>query len=191
MSTDEELTTLCHRLKASDRDAFERVFRRLHDRIFRYIRALTKSEGTARDLTQDVFVRLWEAREGLDPTRSLEAYVYRMARNRVYNVRRNRRTRAHKQAHMQAATDAQERSPQLPDSKLNAAVLETNMQAWIAALPERQREALVLSRFEGLSHQEVATVMGISPRTVNNHIVSALKTLRARIRAFEPDLLES
>lgn len=190
MSTDEELATLCRRLKASDRDAFERVFRRLHDRIFRYIRTLTKSEGTARDITQDVFVRLWEAREGLDPTRSLEAYVYRMARNRVYNHQRNRRTRANKHAHMQAATDAPERSPQLPDSKLNADVLESNMQAWIGELPDRQREALTLSRFEGLSHQEVAAIMDISPRTVNNHIVSALKTLRARIRAFEPSLLD-
>ncbi len=48
---------------------------------------------------------------------------------------------------------------------------------------------MLLSRFEGLSHQEIAAVMEISPRTVNNHIVQALKTLRDRIRAFEPDLL--
>ncbi|MFB6272415.1 MAG: sigma factor-like helix-turn-helix DNA-binding protein, partial [Salinibacter sp.] len=50
--------------------------------------------------------------------------------------------------------------------------------------------ALVLSRFDGLSHEEVADVMDISPRTVNNHIVRALKHLRGRIRDYEPNLLD-
>ena len=190
MSTDEDFATLCRRLQASDRAAYERVFRLLHDRVFRYVRSLTKSSEVARDIIQDVFVRLWEAREQLDPSRSLEAYVYRMARNRVYNHERNRRTRADKRAHLQAVAMAQEQGPPLPDSKFNANVLESNLQSWIEELPDRQREALLLSRFEGLSHDEVAAVMDISPRTVNNHIVSALKKLRTRLRAFEPSLLE-
>lgn len=190
MSTDEEFATLCRRLKASDREAFARVFSALHDALFRYVRALTKRGDVARDITQDVFVRLWEVRERLDPTRSLEAYVYRMARNRVYNYQRNRRTRTDKHAHLQAVDGGEAQGPPLPDSELHADVLASHLQVWIEALPERQREALVLSRFEGLSHREVASVMDVSPRTVNNHIVSALKTLRARVRAFEPSLLD-
>lgn len=190
MASNEEFATLCRRLKASDRDAFERVFNVLHDGLFRYVRSLTRSGEVARDITQDVFVRLWEAREQLDPNRSLEAYVYRVARNRVYNYKRNRRTRVNKRAHLHAVTSAQAQGPQLPDSKFNADVLAANLQTWTEELPERQREAFVLSRFEGLSHAEIASIMDISPRTVNNHIVSALKTLRTRIRAFEPSLLD-
>ena len=190
MGTDETFTTLCRRLKASDRAAFEQVFQALHDGIYRYVRSLTKDGDTARDIVQDVFVKLWEAREQLDPTKSLEAYVYRMARNRVYNHTRNRRTRANKRSELQSTSAVREQGPQPPDAKLNADVLEDNMQTWIEELPERQREAFALSRFEGLSHDEIASVMEISPRTVNNHIVSALKTLRARIRAFEPSLLD-
>ncbi len=181
---------MCRRLKASDREAFARVFRALHDAIFRYVRSLTQSSAAAHDITQDVFVRLWEARERLDPTQSLEAYVYRMARNRAYNHRRNRRTRTSEQVHAHLATTAEERKPQLPDAALYTDALEANLRTWIEDLPDRQREALVLSRFEGRSHEEIAAIMGISPRTVNNHIVSALKTLRTRIHAFEPDLLE-
>jgi RNA polymerase sigma-70 factor (ECF subfamily) len=189
MSAPADFATLCRRLKASDREAFERVFRTLHDAVFRYIRSLTTTSAVAADITQDVFVSLWDARDRLDPSRSLEAYVYRMARNRVYNHQRDERTHTDKRAQMHAvaAPDAQ-RAP-LPDAALHADVLESNINAWIEALPERQREAFVLSRFNGLSHDEVAAVMDVSPRTVNNHIVSALKTLRARIRAYEPSLL--
>lgn len=190
MGTQADFTTLCRRLKNSDRAAFERVFNVLHDALFRYVRSLTSAPAVARDITQDVFVSLWEARERLDPTRSLEAYVYRMARNRVYNHQRDRRTQHNAQDRMQARAARDEPDPPLPDTVLHADVLEANINAWIRNLPERQREAFVLSRFNGLSHDEIATVMDISPRTVNNHIVSALKTLRARVRAFEPSLLD-
>jgi RNA polymerase sigma-70 factor (ECF subfamily) len=73
---------------------------------------------------------------------------------------------------------------------LHANVLEKNIKAWVEDLPDRQREAFVLSRFNGLSHDEIAAVMGVSPRTVNNHIVRALKTLRDHVRALEPSLLD-
>lgn len=190
MGQNEELATLCRRLKASDRDAFERVFTALHDALFRYVRSLTNTQAVAADITQDVFVSLWEARERLDPSRSLEAYVYRMARNRVYNHQRDQRTHADKHAEMQAVTALDENGAPLPDAKLHSDVLEKNIKSWIEDLPERQREAFVLSRFNGLSHDEIAAVMDVSPRTVNNHIVSALKTLRDHVRAFEPSLLD-
>ncbi len=190
MGRSADFAGLCRRLKASDREAFEHLFRTLHDAIYRYVRSLTKTPAVAADITQDVFVSLWEARDRLDPSRSLEAYVYRMARNRVYNHQRDKRTHADKRAEMHAMGAPDGQPAPLPDAALHADVLESNLNAWIEALPERQREAFVLSRFNGLSHDEIAAIMDISPRTVNNHIVSALKTLRARIRAFEPSLLD-
>lgn len=190
MGADPDFAALCRRLKASDRDAFERVFRTLHDALFRYVRSMTDTPAIASDITQDVFVRLWDVRERLDPSRSLEAYVYRMARNRVYNHHRDRRTQADKHADMQARAALDEGGAPLPDAALQSDVLEANIKAWIDDLPKRQREAFVLSRFNGLSHDEIAAVMDVSPRTVNNHIVSALKTLRDHVRAFEPSLLD-
>ena len=59
---------------------------------------------------------------------------------------------------------------------------------WIAALPPRQREAFCLSRYEGLSHDEIAAVMDLAPKTVNNHIVLALQTLRQRLHRHDADL---
>jgi DNA-binding NarL/FixJ family response regulator len=63
--------------------------------------------------------------------------------------------------------------------------LQKKILEWIEELPERQREAFELSRYEGLFHQEIAGVMQVSVKTVNNHLTSALKTLAIPLR-FAP-----
>jgi RNA polymerase sigma-70 factor, ECF subfamily len=66
-------------------------------------------------------------------------------------------------------------------------VLERQLTEWIEALPARQREAFELSRYEGLDHHEIAEVMECAPRTVNNHIVSALNTLREQLNNWKTE----
>ncbi len=181
----------CRRLKASDRSAYAELFEAMYGPLFRYVRSITGTPDTAQDVTQDVFIRLWEVRDSLSPDQSLEAYLYRMARNRAYNHERNQRTRTEKEEDVREKTPAQPSPPTRPDTQARADQLEDRLWQWIGELTERQREALVLSRFDGLSHDEVADVMDISPRTVNNHIVRALKHLRGRIDDYEPDLLNA
>lgn len=180
----------CRRLKASDRRAYAELFEEMYDPLFRYVRSITNDPEAARDVTQDVFIRLWDARDSLATGRSLEAYLYRMARNQAYNHERGRRTRAEKEDEVRDRSAAQPAPPSQPDAQTAAQRLEDRLQRWIRELPRRQREALVLSRFEDLSHEEIADVMEISPRTVNNHIVRALKHLRGCIRDYKPDLLD-
>jgi RNA polymerase sigma-70 factor (ECF subfamily) len=180
----------CRRLKASDRTAYAELFEEMYEPLFRYVRSITKSPDAARDVTQDVFIRLWEVRDSLTPEQSLEAYLYRIARNRAYNHERNQRTRTEKEETVRDRTPAQPAPPTRPDTQTDAQQLEDRLWRWIGELTERQREALVLSRFDGLSHDEVADVMDISPRTVNNHIVRALKHLRGRLNDYEPNLLD-
>ena len=180
----------CRRLKASDRSAYAEVFDEMYEPLFRYVRSITQSSEAAQDVTQDAFIRLWEVRDSLSLDQSLEAYLYRIARNRAYNYERNQRTRSEKEEDVHEKTPAQPAPPTRPDAQASAQRLEDRLWQWIGELTERQREALVLSRFDGLSHDEVAEVMDISPRTVNNHIVRALKHLRGRIDDYEPDLLD-
>ena len=63
--------------------------------------------------------------------------------------------------------------------------LKRLMRSWIDQLPDRQKEAFMLSRFEGLDHDEIANVMDVSPKTVNNHIVAALRSLRERFGQYK------
>jgi RNA polymerase sigma-70 factor (ECF subfamily) len=186
MPTDEQFQRWCRRIKASDREAFAAVFDALHDPLARYALQITGRTAAAQDIVQYAFTSLWDMREDLDPKQSLEALLFRIVRNRAYNTERDRRTRKAKHDEMKHDND-----PVQPDpgARMDADRLEADLRAWMEDLPDRQREALALSRFEGLSHEAIADVMDISPRTVNNHIVEAMKKLRRWVRTHHAEHL--
>lgn len=190
MSTGSSLEEYCRRLNASDRQAFGDLFRLLREELIRYVRRIVKDDALAHDLIQDVFLSLWGLRESLDPERSLKAYIYQMAKNRA--IRHLRDERIHDEKHKIIKDQSQDHTPAhaSPDANVDAGSLSAKLKNWINELPDRQKEAIMLSRFQGLSHKEIADIMAISPRTVNNHIMRALGHLQSRIEAFEPTLLE-
>lgn len=189
--TPEVLEALCLRLSQSDRVAFERIFRLLRDDLVRYVHSIVGDAAAAHDLVQDVFLSLWEARSTLDPSLSLRAFLFRMARNAAYRHLRDSRTHTRKHDEIRRDQAEMSRNGSSSEPTLDAQLLHERLHGWIQELPERQREALMLSRFHGLSHREIASLMQISPRTVNNHIMRALEFLHGRVRMFEPALLES
>lgn len=180
------LDDLKRRLSASDADAFEQIFRRLSEPVFRYVCGMASGESVAHDITQDTFAKLWSVRDRMASVDSLRAYIFRMARNRVYNLQRNERTRRNNREELK--NDRADGSPPSPDRSVDAEMLRSQLDDWIDELPERQREALILRRQRGMSHDEIAEVMGIAPSTVNNHITRAMKHLRGRLHEYRPDL---
>jgi len=181
------LEDLGRSIAQSDASAFETLFRRLSERVFRYVRGMTGSEAAADDVTQDTFARLWSHRERLDDVENLTAYIFQIARRQVYNAHRDRRVRRENEAQLRDRELAA--LPDAPDAEVDTELLQELLDAWIDELPDRQREAITLSRIEGLSHDAIADVMEISPNTVNAHIVRAMKHLRSRLREHRPDLL--
>ena len=181
------LDALRTRLGTGDEDAFEQIFRRLSEPVFRFVRGMVQNEALAHDLTQDTFAKLWAVRDRMETVDSLRAYVFQMARNRVYNQQRDERTRRDHRARLDGASA--HASPPSPDTALDTDMLRSRLETWIDELPDRQREALTLRRRSDLSHEEIAEVMDISPNTVNNHIVRAMKHLRSRLHDHRPDLL--
>jgi RNA polymerase sigma-70 factor (ECF subfamily) len=179
------LDVLRRRLADDDAEAFETIFRRLSEPIFRYVCGMVSDTSRAHDLTQDTFAKLWTARDRMDSVDSLRAYVFRMARNRVYNQQRDARTR--RENRNQLRESAPHGSPPAPDQALDADLLRERLRRWIDDLPDRQREALTLRRQQDLSHDEIADIMDIAPSTVNNHIVRALDHLRERLHEHRSD----
>lgn len=175
------------RIRASDPSAFESFFRAMHGPLQRYAESLVPDPAAAGDLVQDAFVRIWEGRERIDPSQSIKAFAYRTVRNLCLNRIRDRKTR---ESLLAERYEPPSGSGFGPDDAVDAEQLAERLRGWIEELPERQREALRLSRFQGLSHEEVAQAMDVSPRTVNNHLVKALRTIRDRVRAYEPSLLD-
>ncbi len=173
----EQIRTLAERITDADRSAFNELFRALYPQLVYFANRYTQSMAESRDIVQDVFVTLWKRREQVDPDLSLKSYLYKMTRNRALNHLRDYSSMTVPLENLHESklrsTDASSSDDQL--EKLNEQITH-----WINELPDRQRVAFELSRFEGLDHQEIAGVMGVSPKTVNNHIVAALKNLRNR-----------
>lgn len=181
------LQDIARRVARGDATAFETLFRRLSGRVFRYVRGMTGTESVAHDLTQDTFVRLWSARDHLADVEWVEAYVFQTARRLVYNRIRDERVRRKNESLLNA--DDLDAQPPAPDDHVDVDLLRGLLDRWIADLPARQREALTLRRMEGMSHDTIADVMGISKNTVNTHIMRAMDTLRERLRDHRPDLM--
>ena len=169
-------------VQAGDEGAFRALFDALYGPLLRYAQSYLDEPAAAEDLVQEAFVRLWDRRASLPADVTLSAYLYKTVRNLALNVRRDRATRERlledPAAQEGAATPAA--VPQ-PDAEAEGEDLSGRLTGYLADLPPRQREAIQPSRFEGLTHHEVAVAMGCSPRTVNNHLVAALSTLRRRL----------
>lgn len=178
----DELAPLLAGVQAGDERAFRALFDALYAPLRRFAFTLVRDAAAAEDLVQDAFVRLWDRRERLDDACSVRAYLFRIVRNLAFNARRDaatqRRLLDDPVAHESAAVP---RGFAAPDAIAAGEDLSGRLAGWLDELPPRQREALLLSRVEGLSHAEVAQAMGCAPRTVNNHLVAALATLRRRL----------
>ena len=184
---DEQFVAWSLGLKCSDRRAYTSLFQATYDALFGFARYITRDEDAAHDILQDVYLKLWQVRETVDPARSLRALLYQMVRNYALNHERRKKTHATDSLNQIVAEPSVDAST---EADIDAGALNDRIRLWIDEMPERRREAFVLSRFEGLSHDEIARVMNLTPRTVNNHIVLALQDLRARLHAFETHKVE-
>lgn len=174
-SEKEQFVQWAEDIKQSDKRAFDALFRALYPKLVQFATSYTKEKSSASDIVQDTFVVLWEKRKTIDPGQSLKAYLYKIVRNRSLNYLRNQSSEI---AQPDILVEEELETEQETDSKQKADELSEKFSEWIDQLPERQQEAFELSRFEGLSHDEISSVMDVSPKTVNNHIVAALSQLR-------------
>lgn len=169
----ETFKTWSAQIKQSNRNAFDELFRCLYPQLVYFAMQFTKQKASACDIVQDSFVILWNKREGIDPEQSLKAFMFKIVRNRSINwLKKSDNNHQDLEDHLQSISSTRNDEIESPET------LSSHFKNWISELPERQREAFELSRFDGLDHHEIAGVMGVSPKTVNNHIVTALNTLR-------------
>ncbi|QJR35688.1 RNA polymerase sigma-70 factor [Gemmatimonas groenlandica] len=170
------------RLRSGDSAAFERCFRTMHAPLVAFVARYVGDVARAEDVVQELFFALWRDRAKLEITGSLRAYLFSGARNRALNVRRRdlvERDWEADEAH--ADVRAFHPAPETPDATLEAAELTAQVASAFATLPERCRLAMHLRWREGLSYAEIAQVLGIGVKGVENQLARGLKALRARL----------
>ncbi len=164
-----------------DEGAFRTLFERHTRAMFAFCHHFVRDAARAEELAQDVFVNLYRARDRYRPTARFKTFLYRVASNHCLNELR-RSEHAARQAGPEDAPadpDALPSGAAGPDEVAQAKALEAAVRDLLSRLPEKQRAALVLCRFEGLSYEEIAQVLSTT--------VSAVKSLvhRATVAAAE------
>lgn len=160
------------KMRARDEAAFTELTRQYGASIYSLQCWLTGDPSLAEDLTQETFMALWRGISEFRAEASLRTWVHRIARNvALQHLRRP----GVKTVPFADATDytAKEDTAELAER----AVLREIVRAALAELPQEQREAVVLNKLSGLSHREVARVMGRPLGTVKWHIAQALDKL--------------
>jgi len=169
-------------LRNGDESALRSIFDRHYPLLLGDIYRLIPDEDTCKDLAQEVFVELWRKRAELDIYTSLRAYLRRAAINRALNyIKANKRIVLEEPedkhyAPYDAASEVQAKSRQ---DDLEQALADA-----IELLPEKCRQVFTLSRFEHLSHREIAEQLGISVKTIENQITKAMRMLRETLLKY-------
>jgi RNA polymerase sigma-70 factor, ECF subfamily len=159
----------------------EELYRKLQPGLYRYCLFLVKNEEDALELVNDTFMAIWEKRDKLALDENLKAYMYISARNKCFNHLKKKRMK------FQDLASSDQMPNNLPDPVqiINSKETEALLYRLIDQLPERCKQVFLLSRNEGLSYKEIAEIMDISPKTVENQIGIALKNIRWGLARYE------
>lgn len=170
-------TELLQLIANSDEAAFNLLFARYRNQMFNYLLKVTRLREVAEEVVLDVFLKIWNGREALRQVNNFEAFLITVARNHAIDFLR----RAQKsQGLQQQIRDAMEQLP--APEQADHQVISNHTRAAIAAavneLSPQRKMVFLLSREQGLTYEEIAARMGITPKTVANHLSASLQHIR-------------
>ena len=154
--------------------AFEAMFRQFQPMLVRYAATMLYSREDALEVVQEVFIKIWQKREELEFGDHLKAYLFRAVRNQALNrIQRNKIETVSLDEQLYLMVEDNEASADEHRKQQLASIFRE-----IEQLPPNCREIFLMSRVEGLSHKEIAGILEISTKTVENQIGIALRKIR-------------
>jgi RNA polymerase sigma-70 factor (ECF subfamily) len=166
---------LVTRIRCNDKDAFKTLYDRYNKKIYFFSLRYLSNNIEAEELVQSVFINVWEHRESLDANISVKNYIYKAAVNYIYNYLKKKAIRAR---FVESEIKKGEIHSNLTYEQVFYHDLERSISAIVEALPSQQKKIFQLSRYEGLTHKEIAKKLDLSERTVENQIFRSLKKIR-------------
>jgi RNA polymerase sigma-70 factor, ECF subfamily len=164
------------RAQQGDHAAYGVLVRRYQDRIYRYLLRLTGSHDEALELTQDAFIKAWEALPGWRPEAQFHTWVFRIASNAAMDALRRRKVVDF--VALDEDYDAPAETPG-PEGQLATKQRLGALDAALGRLPLEQREMILLREVEGLSYEEISAALGIHEGTVKSRLARARAALAA------------
>lgn len=178
--------TLLLRLKSGDYQAFTQLYQRYSLRLLGRIIRLVKSEETAEEILQTLFLKVWERRDQIDADKPLKPFLFTIAQNLVYDHFRRMALdeRFRNEFIKQYAEDYQH-----IEEELTFKQTQENVMNAIKALPPQCQKVFILFKIEGKSYAEICETLNISKSTVNNHLTKANSLLKSNLPLYQYRLL--
>ncbi len=165
------------RIRNADEEAFRQMFDLYIKKVYHFILGYIKEKSEAEDITQNVFIKIWEKRATIDINKSFEGFIFTIAYRMVVDYFRQDALRfQEKDTHN--LIEATIISPGSSDDMLNLHQLESLYEQSLERLPPKRKEIYLLSRHSGLSNKQIAEQLGISVKTVENQMTAALASLK-------------
>ena len=162
---------LLESIAAGDTEAFATLFRRWYPKVKVFLVRFINDEKIAEDLAQDIFVRIWTFGPALNEIKSFDTYLYKMTRNAALNYLRDRKVGLNVMD-LSLMDDADTEGIYYKQEKILV------MRMLVEKMPTQRQKVFKMSRQNGLSNDQIAEILGISKKTVENHLTDALRTLR-------------
>ncbi len=160
------------RIVKGDKEAFSIVFKKYFGKVYHFVLSMVKQPSVAEDLSQDIFVKLWVRRRKLSEITSIDNYLFIVARNRTLDYLRS----ASRKKECVNLSDEVLLSMASHDSsydRIDDKSLIDAVRMAINSLPPKRRDIFMMSRFDGLTNDEIAALMGITRKTVENQLALA------------------
>lgn len=184
MKENESLNNVIKRLICDDKKALDEIYYIFYPRLYTFSKSFLKVDDDINDILQDVFVKIWLHRKNIKNVETFNAYIFTTTKNAIVSYFREKikiqdfETRLKNRVISEFASSAD--SFEYDDMKEKADRI-------IEQLPEKRKEIFKLCREEGLSYKEISEKLGISVKTVEDHIMHANRFIRKHLK--EMDLL--
>ncbi|ACU64143.1 RNA polymerase sigma factor [Chitinophaga pinensis] len=161
------------RMMQGDESAFTKIYRHYHASLYVYLLRFCKVPSLAEDLVHDVFLKVWEIRDRINPELSFTGYLYRIARNHV--IKTIDKLTTDKNFRDQLFSQLEDVSAVQPEQQVRTKEYDRLFQEALVRMPPQRLNVFKLCRQEGKSYDEVALLLGISRNAVKKHMVLGMR----------------
>jgi RNA polymerase sigma-70 factor (ECF subfamily) len=159
-----------------DVKTFETLFKQNFVAVTAYCNKYVRDTEEAKDLAHRAFMKVWEKREAVPEGSNVKALTYRIAHNLSINYIRDHKKFCDEEELQTVESENSDADNDIKAAELEAAVIDT-----INHMPEKSKKVFLMSRYDQLSNNDIAGKLGVSIKTVEAHITTALKLLRKKI----------
>jgi RNA polymerase sigma-70 factor (ECF subfamily) len=179
------------RVKTGDDSAFEYLAQKYRRPMVSFMFRMTHNAAAAEDLAQEVFLRVYRSRANYEASAKFTTWLYRIATNLAVNhARDNRHERPENTVSLDEPDQDTGLTMDVPDASLSAeeAILRRERLAairqWVQALPERQRTAVIMHKYQQMDYRQISEVLKLSESATKSLLFRAYETLRVQLKEF-------